>query len=77
MYSENRIKHDPNHPRTKRLEVTTPWFTHNVGYHFPMCYYFSDAVKALLAHYAPSADEDGSGGEGEPEAKKGRPLMNE
>ena len=36
-----------------------------------------DAVKALLAHYAPSADENGSGGEGGPEPETGRPLMNE
>lgn len=38
----------------------------------------ADAVKALLAHYAPSADEDGSGGaEGEPEATRGELLMDE
>ena len=36
-----------------------------------------DAVKDLLAHYAPSADENGSGNEGEPEAKKCRRLINE
>ena len=37
-----------------------------------------DAVKALLAHYAPSADDDGSdGAEGEPEATRGELLMDE
>ena len=36
-----------------------------------------DAVKALLAHYEPSANEDGSGGEGEPEATRGELLMDE
>jgi hypothetical protein len=29
MYSENRIRHDPDHPTTKRLKLATPWFTHN------------------------------------------------
>jgi hypothetical protein len=49
---------------------------------FPMCYDFGDAVKALLAHHAPSADEGGSDDESSSqkktprhEASRGRLLM--